>query len=83
MTTLSLVAATLASRLLTRLVEQNTGTVTIIESVSFYEISNGNISPVPATDGFFASKSHHDFQLLMDWEYDTIPQVISEKYSKI
>lgn len=67
----------------TRLVEQNAGTVAIIEAVSFYEISNGSMSQVPATDGFFAGKSHHDFQLLIDWGYDTTPQLISGKYSKI
>lgn len=61
----------------TRLVEQNAGTVAIIEAGSFYEISNGNLSQVPATDGFFAGKSHHDFQPLIDWGYDTTPQKVS------
>jgi len=41
----------------TRLVEQNAGTVAIIEAVSFYEISNGNISQVPTTDGFSLARA--------------------------
>ena len=60
-----------------RLVEQSAGTVAIIEAGSFYEIGNGNLSQVPSTDGFFAGKSHHDFQPLIDWGYDTTPQVVS------
>ncbi|CAD6593231.1 MAG: hypothetical protein ASARMPREDX12_006946 [Alectoria sarmentosa] len=58
----------------TRLVEQNAGTVGIIEAGSFYEISNGNLSQVPATDGFFAGKSLKDSQPLIDWNYATTPQ---------
>ncbi|KAI9716321.1 MAG: hypothetical protein M1812_005386 [Candelaria pacifica] len=57
-----------------RLVEQNAGTVGVIEAGSFYEISNGNISQVPATDGYFAGKSLKDSQPLIDWNYATTPQ---------
>ena len=60
-----------------RLVEQNAGTVGIIEAGSFYEISNGNVSEVPATDGYFAGKSLNDSQPLIDWNYATIPQKVS------
>ena len=60
-----------------RLVEQNAGTVGIIEAGSFYEISNGNLSQVPATDGFFAGKSLKDSQPLIDWKYATTPQKVS------
>lgn len=61
----------------TRLVEQTAGTVGIIEAGSFYEISNGNISQVPATDGFFAGKSLQDSQPLIDWQLATTPQKVS------
>ena len=61
----------------TRLVQQDAGSVAIIEAGSFYEISDGNISQVPATDGFFAGKSPLDYQPLIDWGYDTTPQVVS------
>ena len=65
-----------------RLVEQNAGTVGIIEAGSFYEISNGNISQVPSTDGFFAGKSLSDSQPLIDWNYATTPQKVSTKASE-
>ncbi len=60
-----------------RLVEQNAGTVGIIEAGSFYETNNGNISQVPATDGVFAGKSMKDSQPLIDWDYATTPQKVS------
>ncbi len=44
-----------------RLVQQNAGTIAIIQAGSYYEISNGNLSQVPGTDGFFAGKSPHDY----------------------
>ena len=59
-----------------RLVEQNAGTVGIIEAGSFYEISNGNLSQVPATAGFFTGKSLYDSQPLIDWNYATTPQEV-------
>lgn len=59
-----------------RLVEQNAGTVGIIEAGSFYEISNGNLSQVPATDGLFTGKSLNDSQPLIDWNYATTPQTV-------
>lgn len=66
-----------------RLVEQNAGTVGIIEAGSFYEISNGNLSQVPATDGFFAGKSLKDSQPLIDWNYATTPQKVSVEAGRV
>jgi len=57
-----------------RLVEQNAGTVAVVEAGTFYEISNGNISQVPATDAIFAGKSSTDWQPQIDWGYQTTPQ---------
>ena len=65
-----------------RLVEQNAGTVGIIEAGSFYEISNGNLSQVPATDALFTGKSLNDSQPLIDWNYSTSPQIVSVKARK-
>lgn len=59
-----------------RLVEQDAGTVAVIEAGSFYEISNSNLSQVPATDAFFTGKSHTDWQPLIDWGYITTPQAV-------
>lgn len=63
--------------LATRLAEQQKGTVAVIEAGSFYEISNSNLSQVPATDGAFSGRSLSDWQPLIDWGYATTPQAVS------
>lgn len=63
--------------LATRLVEQQAGTVAVVEAGTFYEISNSNLSQVPANDGVFASKGVDDWQPLVDWGYITTPQAVS------
>lgn len=62
--------------LATRLIEQNAGTVAVIEAGSFYEIGNSNVSQVPALDGAFAGKGVRDWQPLIDWGYMTTPQAV-------
>ncbi|KAI1126139.1 putative glucose-methanol-choline oxidoreductase [Nemania abortiva] len=59
--------------LATRLVEQNAGTVAVVEAGTFYEIA-GNTSQVPAYDSYFSSKGAHDWNPLVDWGYQTTPQ---------
>lgn len=61
----------------TRLAEQQSGHVAIVEAGSFYEIGNGNLSQIPAYDGAFAGKSKDDWQPLVDWGYITSPQLVS------
>lgn len=63
--------------LATRLVEQKAGSVAVIEAGGFYEISNGNISQVPAGDGTYTGRSKTDWQPLIDWGYITTPQAVS------
>lgn len=60
-----------------RLAEQNIGSVAVIEAGSFYEISNGNYSQIPADDAVFSSRSHDDWQPEVDWGYQTTPQAAS------
>ncbi|XXG95739.1 hypothetical protein Hte_002009 [Hypoxylon texense] len=60
--------------LATRLVEQNAGTVAVIEAGTFYEIGNSNVSQVPALDTAFSGKGARDWQPLIDWGYMTTPQ---------
>lgn len=62
--------------LATRLVQQNAGTVAIIEAGTFYEISNGNYSQVPGTAAYFSGKSEEDSQPQIDWGYMTAPQKV-------
>lgn len=61
----------------TRLVQQKAGTVAIIEAGTFYEISNGNISQIPALGSYFSGKNPNDWQPQIDWGYATIPQIVS------
>jgi choline dehydrogenase len=58
----------------TRLVEQKAGTVGVIEAGSFYEITNGNLSEVPAFGAHFSGTGKDDWQPLIDWGYQTVPQ---------
>ncbi|KAK3300374.1 uncharacterized protein B0H64DRAFT_14039 [Chaetomium fimeti] len=57
-----------------RIAEANIGTVAVIEAGTFYEISNGNWSQVPATGGMFTSTGADDWQPMIDWGYQTTPQ---------
>ncbi|KAF2644128.1 glucose-methanol-choline oxidoreductase [Massarina eburnea CBS 473.64] len=65
----------------TRLVEHQAGSVAVIEAGSFYEITNGNTSEVPSTDGAYAGKGKKDWQPLIDWGYMTTPQAGVNNYS--
>ncbi|RAK94979.1 GMC family oxidoreductase [Aspergillus ibericus CBS 121593] len=60
--------------LATRLAEQQTGSVAVIEAGGFYEIDNGNLSQVPASAGQFTGRSPTDWQPLIDWGTVTTPQ---------
>lgn len=61
----------------TRLVEQNAGSVAVVEAGTFYELSNGNASQVPGPGVNYAGKSALDWQPLIDWGYMTTPQTVS------
>ena len=60
----------------TRLAQQQSGRVAVVEAGGFYEIGNGNISQVPAGDGTFVGKAKDDWQPLIDWGYITTPQAV-------
>lgn len=62
--------------LATRLAEQQSGRVAVVEAGGFYEIGNGNISQVPAGDGTYAGTAKDDWQPLVDWGYVTTPQAV-------
>jgi hypothetical protein len=63
--------------LATRLVEQGVGSVAVIEAGTFYELSTGNISDVPATAASCAGRSVDDWQPLADWGHIATPQPVS------
>ena len=63
--------------LATRLAQNGTFSVALVEAGSFYEISNGNHSAVPSGDIFFIGSSPQDYNPLVDWEIVTTPQAVS------
>lgn len=60
----------------TRLAEQQSGSVAVVEAGSFYEIGNGNHSQIPLDDEYYISKDPDDWQPLVDWGYVTSPQKV-------
>ncbi|RMD39761.1 hypothetical protein DV735_g5372, partial [Chaetothyriales sp. CBS 134920] len=62
--------ATLAARL----AEDRSVSVAVIEAGSFYEISNGNLSQVPATSVAYIGKEVDDWHPGIDWGFLTTPQ---------
>jgi choline dehydrogenase len=59
-----------------RLVEQGAGSVAVVEAGTFYELSNGNLSQIPAFAATFVGKDPDDWQPLVDWGYITTPQEV-------
>lgn len=60
----------------TRLAEDPHVSVAVIEAGSFYEISNGNRSQIPAYDFFYTSSNPADIQPLVDWGIVTSSQMV-------
>lgn len=57
-----------------RLAEDSSLSVGVIEAGSFYELSNGNLSEIPAYGNWFAGKDQDDWQPGIDWGFVTEPQ---------
>lgn len=69
----------------TRLAEDPSISVAVIEAGGFYEVDNGNLSVVPGTASYFTGTSPTNFQPLVDWGFLTTPQAVqpSELSSRI
>jgi choline dehydrogenase len=57
-----------------RLAENQTVSVAVIEAGGFYEIDNGNYSVVPGYSSFYTGSDMADYQPLVDWGFNTQPQ---------
>lgn len=57
-----------------RLAENQTASVAVIEAGGFYEIDNGNYSIVPGYSSFYTGSDPTDYQPLIDWGFNTEPQ---------
>ena len=60
----------------TRLAEDSSKLVAVIEAGSFYEIGNGNFSQIPVYGPAFSGKSPQDIAPLVDWAFLTTPQKV-------
>lgn len=59
-----------------RLSEDPTVSVAVIEAGDFYEKITGNFSQIPSDDVYYNTKSPEDTGP-EDWGFDTVPQVVS------
>lgn len=60
----------------TRLAEDPAITVAVIEAGGFYEIDNGNRSTVPGYANFYTGSDPKNYNPLVDWGFDTVPQLV-------
>ncbi|KAJ5780666.1 Glucose-methanol-choline oxidoreductase [Penicillium paradoxum] len=57
-----------------RLSENRTVSVAVIEAGGFYEVDNGNYSIVPGYSSYYTGSDTTDYQPLIDWGFNTQPQ---------
>ncbi|KAJ5372314.1 Glucose-methanol-choline oxidoreductase [Penicillium concentricum] len=57
-----------------RLAENQTVSVAVIEAGGFYETDNGNYSIVPGYSSYYTGSDPTDYQPLIDWGFSTQPQ---------
>ena len=60
----------------TRLAEDPSVTVAVIEAGGFYELDNGNLSVIPGGATFYTGANATNYQPLIDWGFSTIPQAV-------
>lgn len=60
----------------TRLAENRSLSVAVVEAGGFYEIDNGNLSIVPGQAVWFSGSDPKNFQPLVDWGFSTVPQAV-------
>ena len=61
----------------TRLAEDASVTVAVIEAGGFYETDNGNLSVVPGYANFYTGADSNNYQPMVDWDFTTTPQAVS------
>ena len=60
----------------TRLAQNASNSVAVVEAGGFYEIDNGNLSVVPSTSAYFTGADINDTNPLVDWSFVTTPQPV-------
>jgi len=66
----------------TRLAEDPSVTVAVIEAGGFYETDNGNLSVVPGYANFYTGADSNNYQPMVDWDFTTTPQAVSSLLSE-
>ena len=65
-----------------RLTEDPANFVAVVEAGSFYELTNGNLSQLPADDVSWASKDPTLHNPPVDWGFNTTPQAVRSGISR-
>ena len=60
----------------TRLAENKSLSIAVVEAGGFYELDNGNYSVIPGEATQFTGPSPSSFQPLIDWHFATVPQKV-------
>ena len=60
----------------TRLAEDPSVSVAVIEAGGFYELDNGNLSVIPGEANFYTGANAANYQPLVDWGFSTVPQAV-------
>lgn len=60
-----------------RLSENPSVTVAVIEAGDFYENGSGNTSAIPANDALYNGKDPADTNKVVEWDFTTTPQAVS------
>ena len=60
----------------TRLAENQSISVAVVEAGGFYEVDNGNLSVIPASATYFTGTSPLNTSPLIDWGFVTTPQAV-------
>lgn len=60
-----------------RLSEQQSVRVAVIEAGNYYEYTSGNFSSIPGNDVYYNGKDPKDTNPLLDWDFTTTPQAVS------
>ena len=59
-----------------RLSEQASIRVAVVEAGNFYETTSGNFSTIPGDDVYYNGKDPKDTNPLLDWGFTTTPQAV-------
>ncbi|KAJ9360041.1 CAZyme family AA3 [Paecilomyces variotii] len=60
-----------------RLAMNGSASVAVVEAGGFYEVDNSNLTVIPGSATYFTGSDPNNFQPLIDWGFNTVPQEYS------